>query len=83
MIRGALTVSTFIATILLPWPATALLALAVASVEPLVPFGAGLFTDVLYYSSDAARLPYATLLGALASALALFVHRRLAEGIID
>ncbi len=83
MMRGLLTVSTFIATLLFPWPLAALLALASASVESLVPLAAGIFIDVLYYAPHAARFPYFSLAGALVTALAFFVRSRLWAGIIS
>lgn len=79
--RGALTVSAMAAVVVFPWPLAALLALTAAWYEPLVPFAAGIFADALYYTAHAARLPWFTVLGALASVLAVFVRSRLRAGL--
>jgi hypothetical protein len=68
--------------VLFPWPLTALLALGAGWYEPLVPFAVGVFADALYYTVHTARLPWFTVGGALASALAVFVRSRLSAGTI-
>ncbi len=83
MMRGLLTIGTFISAVLFPWPLTAALALAAALFEPLVPLAAGLFVDTLYYAPAAHTLPLFALFGAVATALAFFVRSRLEPGIID
>lgn len=80
--RGSLTVLTFISTVFLPWPFTALLALSASVFEPLVPLAAGLFADTLYYTPQAGILPLFTFAGALLTAVAFFVRNRLKTGII-
>lgn len=82
MIRGTVTVLTFISTILFPWPFTAILALSISIFEPLVPLSIGLFADVLYYVSMSGSVPLFTIYGALATALAFIVRSRLSAGII-
>jgi len=82
MIRGALTLLTFVSTVIFPWPLSVLLALAASLFEPLVPLAAGLFMDTLYYTPQAGTLPLYTLYGALATALAFLVRSRLKAGII-
>lgn len=77
MMRGILTLSAFLSTIFFPWPLTVLLALISALFEPLVPLAVGLFADTLYYTPHVARLPYLTLLGALATVVAFFVRSRI------
>ena len=64
MMRGILTLLTFISTVLFPWPLTVLLALAVSLFEPLVPLAAGLFADTLYYAPQSGTAPIFTLRGA-------------------
>jgi hypothetical protein len=81
MMRGLFTVFSFVSTILLPWPATALLALGVALYEPLVPLAVGIFADTLYYTVKSGA-PLFTLGGLFATGLAFFVRSRLAPGII-
>jgi hypothetical protein len=79
MMRGMLTVCTFLSAIFFPWPLTALLALCAALFEPLVPFAAGLFVDTLYYSGGT---PLFTLYGLLATIAAFVVQRRIKASII-
>ena len=82
MIRGMLTVLTFVSVILFPWPLSVALAFASSLYVPLVPLAAGLFADTLYYAPQANLLPWFTICGALISGAALFVRSRLSEGII-
>ncbi|OGG77915.1 hypothetical protein A3A36_02480 [Candidatus Kaiserbacteria bacterium RIFCSPLOWO2_01_FULL_52_12b] len=82
MIRGILTLGTFISVIFFPWPLTVLLALVSSLGEPLVPLAAGLFVDTLYYSPQASLAPFFTLLGALATGGAFFVRSRMRTGTI-
>jgi len=82
MIRGALTVLTFVSVVFLPWPLTAILAFATSVFEPLVPLAVGLFADTLYYTPQAGTLPLFTFVGALLTAVAFFVRNRLKTGII-
>ena len=82
MIRGALTIATFISAIFFPWPLTVLLALASSFFEPLVPVAAGIFIDTLYYTPPASALPLFALGGAIVTALAFFVRSRLKTSII-
>ena len=71
-----ITPFAFLSAVLLPWPLTAFLALSAGVCEPLVPLAIGLFIDVLYYS-NAAGLPWATILGALATVLLYLVRSQL------
>lgn len=82
MMRGTLTILPFVSALLFPWPLTALLALAASLTEPLVPLAVGLFADTLYYTPQANLLPWFSICGALVSAVALFVHSRLATSTI-
>lgn len=82
VMRGTLTVLTFVSTVFLPWPLTALLALAASVFEPLVPLAAGLFVDTLYYTPLSGALPIFTFYGALVTAAAFLVRSRLKTGII-
>lgn len=82
MMRGTLTILTFISTVFFPWPLTAVLALGASLLDPLVPLAAGLFADTLYYAPHAGTLPMFTLYGALATALVFFVRSRLKTGSI-
>ena len=83
MTKIILTIFTFIAVLLFPWPAAALLALATASIVPLVPLATGIFADALYYAPHASLFPHFTLWGALATVLVSFVRSRLSAGMID
>jgi len=76
MIRGVFVISTFISVIIFPWPFTAVLAIAGAFMEPLVPLAVGLFADTLYYMPHAGY-PYFTLWGAVATVIACVVQSRL------
>ena len=82
MMRGALVVAALASVLFFPWPVAALLALAGALLSPWLPLAVGLFADTLYFTPHAGAVPLATLLGALATAVALFVRSRLATGII-
>lgn len=82
MMRGLLTIGTFVSAILFPWPLTALLALAAGFSEPLVPLAAGLFADTLYFTPQAEAFPVFTLAGLLLSIGVVFVRSRLRAGII-
>jgi len=82
MMRPVLTLSSLVSALLFPWPLTALFALSVSLLEPLVPFSAGLLTDTLYYAPSSGGLPLFTVSGAAATALAFFVRSRLSKGII-
>ncbi|OGG76252.1 hypothetical protein A2950_02260 [Candidatus Kaiserbacteria bacterium RIFCSPLOWO2_01_FULL_55_19] len=75
--RGLITLLAFISALFFPWPLTALLAIIAAMREPLVPLALGIFVDTLYYVPSALSLPLSTLLGALVTVLAFFVHSRL------
>jgi len=80
--NGILTVSAFVSAAILPWPATALLALAASFVEPLMPFSIGLFMDALYYAPGIGTWPTATLYGLVFSVIAVFVRHQLRSSII-
>lgn len=82
MIRGTLTIFTFVSTILFPWPLTAILAIVASVFEPLVPLAAGLFADTLYYAPQSGAIPLFTLCGALLTIVAFFVRSRLKTSII-
>ena len=82
MIRGTLTILTFLSVLLFPWPLAVLLSLAAALFEPLVPLAAGLLADTLYYAPAPGALPLFTLGGAFLSLLAFLVRRRLNTSII-
>jgi hypothetical protein len=82
MMRGILTLFTFVSVIFFPWPFTALLALVSSLTEPLVPLAVGMFADTLYYAPSAGALPFFTLAGAVATTIALLVRSRLRAGII-
>ncbi len=77
MMRGILTVSSFISVVFFPWPLTAVLALVSASMEPLVPLAVGIFADTLYYTPQARALPLFTICGAIVTIIAFLVRSRL------
>lgn len=79
MMRGILTVLTFLSALFFPWPATALLALVTALFEPLVPLAVGVFVDTLYYAGG---MPLCTLYGLFATAIAFLVQSRIKASII-
>lgn len=80
MIRGTLTILSFLSAAIFPWPLTAILALAAAAFEPLVPLALGIFADTLYYSPKVSILPIFTLAGALVTALAFILRKRIVVG---
>lgn len=83
MIRGALTILSFVSTVLFSWPLSVIIALAAAFFEPMVPLAVGLFADTLYYTPQASAIPAFTLYGAIVTAIAFFVRSRLSTGIIN
>lgn len=83
MMRGILTLSSFISVIFFPWPLTAILALAASSVEPLVPLAVGIFADTLYYTPSVGTLPLFALFGAIATSIAFLVRSRLRTAAIS
>ncbi len=80
MMRGLITLAAFVSAVFFPWPLTAFLAVGAAITEPLVPLALGIFVDTLYYAPSASFLPLSTLLGAVVTAVAFFVHSRLRAG---
>ena len=81
MMRGTLTIFTFISVVLFPWPLSVALGVAAAFVEPFVPLAAGIFADALYLTPHA--FPVFALGGAACSGLAFFVRSRLRTGIME
>jgi hypothetical protein len=79
MMRGLLTLSTFLSILFFPWPLAAALAFVSSISIPLLPLAAGLFADTLYYAPSAGW-PLFTLFGTVVTALALFVRSRLKTG---
>ncbi len=77
MIATLLTILAVVSAFLFPWPLTLVLALISAISEPLVPLAVGMLIDTLYYSGG---WPLGTILGALATSIALFIHSRLRTG---
>lgn len=77
MMRGTFTIVSLVSVIFFPWPLTALLALVAAFIEPLAPLAVGLFADTLYYAPSTGALPFFTLVGAVATTIALLVRSRL------
>lgn len=82
MTRGLLTFLTLVSVVFFPWPLTAVLAVAAASLEPLVPLAAGLLADTLYYAPQAQAFPLFTLFGLLVTLAAFFVRSRVRTGAI-
>ncbi len=80
MIRGVFTFFTFISAVLFPWTFTAILAIAAASVEPLIPLAAGICADMFYYAPGAHFLPVFTFYGAALTIFAFVVRSRLRTG---
>jgi len=83
MMRGMFTLATLASVIFFPWPFSAVLAFASASLEPLVPLAAGLLADTLYYTPYAGALPVFTFYGAVVSIVAVFVRSRMRAGTIS
>lgn len=82
MMRGLLTVLSFVSTILFPWPLSVLLVIISSLYVPLVPFAVGIFADTLYYTPQESFLPFFTMIGAIVSGIAVFVRSRLSASII-
>ena len=82
MMRKIAAVLICFSVVLFPWPLTTCLALGMALLEPFVPLIVGLLFDIFYYVPHEGTMPLATLYGALATALALFVRSRLKTSII-
>lgn len=83
MMRGIATIGTLLSAIFFPWPVTALFAVGVSFFEPLVPLAVGIFIDTLHYLPGQGEWPLPTMLGAMATALVLFVRSRLKTGSIE
>lgn len=81
MIRALLASLSLVSVVFFPWPFTVFLALISALTEPLVPLAIGICADAFYYTPPA--IPFFTLGGAVATAIALFVRSRLRAGIIN
>ncbi len=79
---GLLVLLAFVGVILFPWPLVVAIMLAGAFFVPFLPLAMGIFADTLYYAPHAAAFPYATILGAAATGLALVVRSRLKTSII-
>lgn len=77
MMRGALTVATFVSILFFPWPLSVLLALTASFFEPLVPLAAGIFADSLFYTSQAHLLPLFSVCGAAITIVAYLVRSQL------
>jgi hypothetical protein len=83
ILRSVVLIAAFLSPILFPWPLTALLALIAAAVSPLAPLAVGLIIDTLYFSRTASLfVPWATILGAVATLGAFSVHRFLETSIM-
>ncbi len=76
-LREVLLIPALASVFVLPWTLSGLAALALALWVPLAPLSAGILFDALYFAPHVAMLPFATVLGALASAVAYFVRGRL------
>jgi hypothetical protein len=72
--KFALLALALLSPLFFPWPLTVGLALLAAIYFPFAPFVVGVLTDVLYYAHGASVLPWWTLLGALATAVAFLVR---------
>lgn len=82
MIRPLLILLSFFSVIFLPWPVTITLVLAVATLEPFLPFAIGIFADTLYYHAALSSYPHYAFLGAVVTVAALFVRSQLRTSII-
>ncbi|MFH1178130.1 MAG: hypothetical protein V1711_00170 [bacterium] len=77
MMRGMLTILSFISVMLFPWPLTAIIVLVSSFSIPLLPLSVGIFADTLYYTPQANILPLCSIFGAIATGAAFFVRSRL------
>jgi len=77
MIRGLLTILSFISVIFFPWFVTALLVLISSFYIPLLPLSIGLFADTLYYTPNNGLWPLFTIYGIVVTVVVLFVRSRL------
>ena len=82
MMRKIVAVLICFSVVLFPWPLTASLVLGIALFEPFVPLIVGLLFDIFYYVPHEGIVPLATVYGAFATVLALFVRSRLKTSII-
>ena len=81
MIRSLFcTVLLFTSAILFPWPFTALITVALAFLDPLLPLAVGIFADTLYHAPQAGIVPVFTLYGLTITVIAVFVRSRLSTG---
>jgi hypothetical protein len=82
MMRGLLTIFSFISAVFLPWLFTFVLVVALSIREPLLPLATGIFADTLYYVPQAGIIPLFTVLGALVTTASFLVRNRLNPSII-
>ncbi|MBI5405502.1 hypothetical protein HY972_00480 [Candidatus Kaiserbacteria bacterium] len=82
-VRGALALSALLSAVFFPWPLTAILALASAPLEPLVPLAVGILLDALYFAPESGSIPVLALSGLAVSVAAFFVRSRLLAGTME
>ena len=75
IIRFGAALLALASPLLFPLGITIILAGVGAIVTPLLPLAVGLIFDALYWHGSASWLPWASLVGALLSIVAFFVHR--------
>jgi uncharacterized membrane protein (UPF0136 family) len=88
MIRSILTLASFLSLFLFPYPYTLLLSFVASLFFPWVSLVVGIIADTVYFvphppQGGGLSIPYATLFGACASLLALFVRRFMKARIIS
>jgi hypothetical protein len=79
---GTATIFILFSTVMLPWIFTSIIALFLASLEPLIPFAIGIIFDILYFAPGSSAFPLFTLCGLVATGVAFFVRERLRASII-
>lgn len=77
MIRGTLTILTFVSILFFPWPLSVILVFATGAYEPFVPLAAGLFIDTLFYVPAAHNWPLFTIGGILVTFAIFWLRSRL------
>ncbi|MDQ1299860.1 MAG: hypothetical protein QG636_528 [Patescibacteria group bacterium] len=84
MIRAMTSLIALISLFIFPWQIALVAIFAASLMVPPAGLALGLIADLVYYSPEAAFMPYFTLFGLLSSVLSFLVHRfvktRIMEG---
>ncbi|HWH16551.1 MAG TPA: hypothetical protein VNU25_03140 [Candidatus Paceibacterota bacterium] len=83
MMRAMPTILALIALFVFPWQVSFVAVFAAALFMPAAGIALGIIADIVYYVPGASFVPYFTLLGAVATAVSMLVHRFVKTRIIE